>query len=325
MRARLWLLVACLAVTWPGIPAVATFPASGSGVPQSALWEAPSSSRAPDLFNGPWGSQNAPDPRATYTFVRRKLHGVNPGMVVRDPAGRTWHVKQAPRGNRGAEGPVEVVLSRVLSAVGYHQPPVYFLPEFMLANASGAHVERGGRFRLDVPSLHPRGAWSWQSNPFAGTRPLEGLLAILLLFNSWDLKDSNNTLYEVRGGNQKDTWYVVRDLGGALGGSGGFTPPRNDIEKFERARYISHLSGGFVQFSYHGKQPALVHHRICAEDVQWAMTLLGALDDRQWHDAFRAGGYSVELSDRFIQKIQANIRQGQQIAGPRTASTREGR
>src|SRR5262245_56882648 len=98
------------------------------------LWQQPSDLQRRDLFYGPWGARNAPDPGATYTFVRPKAGGVNPGVVVRDPQGRTWHVKQSPLDDdkesdidvQGPEGPVEVALSRILSAIGYHQPPVYF-------------------------------------------------------------------------------------------------------------------------------------------------------------------------------------------------------
>jgi hypothetical protein len=62
-----------------------------------------------------------------YTFVRERVHGANPGVVVRDTKGREWHVKQEPRNrNIGFEGPPEVTLSRILSAAGYHQPPIYF-------------------------------------------------------------------------------------------------------------------------------------------------------------------------------------------------------
>ena len=314
MRARTFLLFAFLAVLQRPLPIRAVqSPVPGNTV-ATGLWEAPTALRQRDLFNGPWGAESAPDPHATYVLVRHKRHGVNPGLVVRDPLGRTWHVKQEARTNKGAEGPVEVVLSRVLSAVGYHQPPVYFLPSFAMADNSGrTHVEPGGRFRLDVASMRARGSWSWQSNPFAGTRPYEGLLVILLVFNSWDLKDSNNTVYDVHRGGHPDTWYVVRDLGGALGESGHLSPKRNNIEKFEHAGYITGVKDGFVQFSYNGKQPDLFHRRITVEDVQWASALLGGLDDRQWHEAFRAGGYTRDVSDRFIRKIQANILQGQHM------------
>src|SRR5262245_49258964 len=131
--------------------------AEPAGTP--SLWTPPADIRQRDLFNGPWGAGYAPNPAAAYTFIRPKKGGVNPGVVVRDDRGRIWHVKQPPNNSQGAEGPVEVVLSRVLSAVGYHQPPVYFLPSFTLVDASGAHVVPGGRFRLDDGSLRAQGTW----------------------------------------------------------------------------------------------------------------------------------------------------------------------
>jgi hypothetical protein len=133
-----------------------------SEAPIASLWERPADLETRDLFNGPWPRNRAPDPQATYTFVEKKHHGVNPGMTVRDPQGRKWSVKQAPTDGQASEAPIEVVLSRMLSAVGYRQPPVYFLPSFTLADDQGTHVERGGRFRLHDKSLKDVGEWSWQ-------------------------------------------------------------------------------------------------------------------------------------------------------------------
>ncbi len=82
--------------------------------------------------------------QGTYTLVERKHTGVNPGMTVRDARGREWSVKQAPPERQAEEGPIEVVLSRVLSAIGYHQPPVYFLPAFTLNDDWGTRVNPAG-------------------------------------------------------------------------------------------------------------------------------------------------------------------------------------
>ena len=294
-------------------------PMRGMGAPASravqlsALWEAPTDLHARNLFDGPWGAANAPDPRATYVFVRTKTHGVNPGVIVRDPRGRVWHVKQSRDAERGAEGPVEVVMSRVLSAVGYHQPPVYFLPSFTMQDERGTHLEAGGRFRLDVASLEDQGSWSLEKNPFVGTRPHQGLLVILLMFNSWDLKSSNNTRYAVHGANQINEWYVVRDLGGALGDSGRIAPKRNNLEEFERQRWIRKVSNGSVEFRYGGWHPELLR-RISLEDLRWACDLVGGLTDQQWQDAFRAGGYPPDVARRFIHKRRANIDEGRRAA-----------
>ena len=109
------------------------------------LWERPDDLEASDLFFGPWGPGNAPHPDVPYRFVKPKTSGTNPGMTVTDPTGREWSVKQASHDpDRGDEGPVEVALSRVLSAVGYHQPPVYYLRTFTLEDPFGRRTEPGG-------------------------------------------------------------------------------------------------------------------------------------------------------------------------------------
>ena len=78
-------------------------------------------------------------------------------MTVVDPQGREWSVKQPYPGGLDDEAPVEVALSRLLSAIGYHQPPVYYLPTFTLKDDWGTHVEPGGRFRLKDKTLEERG------------------------------------------------------------------------------------------------------------------------------------------------------------------------
>lgn len=283
--------------------------------PLKSLWVMPQDLAQRDLFNGPWGVDKAPDADDVYTLVEVKHHGVNPGMTVRDSSGRRWSVKQAPADGQQSEAPIEVVLSRVLSAAGYHQPPVYFLSSFTLRDDWGTHTERGGRFRLHEKSLKEAGEWSWQQNPFVGMRPYQGLLVVLMMFNSSDLKNSNNTLYEHRRGDFVEQWYVVRDLGTALGESGRVSPVRGDPARFERFKFILDVRDGFVQFDYHGFHQELFRDRITPDDVGFACEMLAPLSDAQWRDAFRAGGYPPDVADRYIRKLQANIALGRQIAG----------
>ena len=296
----------CAAEVRPTVSPTAPSPAS--------LWGEPVDLADRDLFYGPWGPERAPDPHAHYTLVERKHSGVNPGLTVRDATGRQWSVKQAPPDAMASEGPVEVVLSRVLSAVGYYQPPVYYLPAFILVDDWGTHTEPGGRFRLKDKTLKDRGSWSWQQNPFVGTRPYQGLLVILLLFNSTDLKNSNNTLYEHRSGDLVEQWYVVRDLGAALGDTGRLAPRRGDPGAFARHQFITGLRNGYVAFDYHGWHQELIRDRITAANVGWASELLGQLSDRQWKDAFRAGGYEAEVAGRFIHTLRGRIAEGQRVA-----------
>jgi hypothetical protein len=278
--------------------------------PLAALWQSPNDLASRDLLAGSWGGERAPHPDETYTFVQRKQQGTNPGVTVRDSLGREWHVKQPPHNDQGAEGPIEVTLSRVLSAIGYHQPPVYYLPAFSMKDTNGIHTEPGGRFRLTEKSLEHVGAWSWQQNPFVGMRPYQGLLAILIMFNSSDIKNENNALYDVkRHGDPVEQWYVVRDLGTALGETGRLAPQRGDPDTFAREPFITGVKDGFVQFNYHGWHQELLKH-ITPADVAWASDLLGRLSDRQWSDAFRAGGYTPEIADRFIGRLRQKIAEG---------------
>ena len=283
-------------------------------VPDRAeLWVDPIDLASRDFFNGPWGAGRAPDATAIYTFVEPKKSGTNPGMTVRDPAGREWKVKQPPLTGRGAEGPIEVVLSRVLSGIGYHQPPVYYLPSFLLTRGNGA-AERvaGGRFRLSLKNLKERDEWSWMENPFAGTRELNGLLVILLMFNSSDLKRSNNSLYEYTppGAEQSQRWFVVRDLGTALGSTARVTPLRGNLNAFESLGFIKYVENGSVVFDYHGLHQELFDRRITPDDVVWAARLLARVSTTQWADAFRAGGYTPDVSSRFITRLKEKVEDG---------------
>lgn len=276
--------------------------------PFAELWQDPVDLSKRNLYYGPWGQGNAPEAQATYSFIRRKANGTNPGMVVMDHAGREWHVKQ------GREGGPEVVVSRVLSAVGYHQPPVYFLPSFTVAKANGTKVVDGGRFRLKTASMHQTGEWSWYENPFAGSQPFQGLLVILVMLNSSDLKNVNNALYELNrpiGGATR--WFIVRDLGTSLGAVGRTDPKPNDIDRFERHPFIIGVEDGFVRFDYSGVHSDLVKRSIRPADVKWASRLLARITDAQWGDAFRAGGYPPGDATRYVRRIREKIAAGMEL------------
>jgi hypothetical protein len=232
---------------------------------------------------------------------------------VVDSEGREWSVKQPYPGGMDDEGPVEVVLSRVLSAVGYHQPPVYYLPAFTLKDDWGTHTEPGGRFRLKHDALKDAGIWRWDDNPFVGSRPYEGLLVIMMMFNNTDLKNSNNTLYERKVGDRVEQWYVVRDIGAALGDTDRFAPRKGHIDTFERHPFILGVNNGYVDFAYKSWYQKLVRDRITPADVAWASNLLAQLSDRQWRDAFRAGGYEPAVAARYIRTLRDKVDQGRGV------------
>jgi len=304
------LAVACTACAAPLMRSTLSAPPTPG---QSAeLWEEPHDLADRNLFDGPWGQDFAPDPAATYTFVSKKTVGVSPGFAVTDERGTEWSVKQ------GREAKVEVVMSRVLSAVGYHQPPVYYLPRWTISGgpSSSEGVQSEARFRPKHTVLTDEGPWSWHANPFIGTRPYNGLRVLMMVLNQSDLKNSNNTLYGFKesgdAGRAARRWYVVRDIGAGLGETGRLGPRRNDLLLFERIAFINSVKNGAVDFNYHGRHQELADH-ITPEDVRWMCDLLARLRMDQWHDAFRAGGYDEPTAERFIARIKEKVAEGQAL------------
>jgi len=282
-------------------------------VPGATLWERPTDLAARDTYFGPWGREYAPNPVDTYTFVERKHTGVNLGMTVVDSKGREWSVKQPYPGGMDDESTVEVAVSRLLSAVGYHQPPVYHLPSFTLKDDWGTHVEPGGRFRLKVEQLTDAGIWRWDENPFIGSKPYQGLLVMLMMFNNTDLKNSNNSLYERRVGGKVEKLYVVRDVGAALGDFNPVAPRKANPDAFERTPFILGVNGQHVDVNTERWYTKLVRDRITVDDMHWASALLAQLSDQQWRDAFRAAGFEPNAANRFIRKLHEKIAQGQNV------------
>jgi len=281
----------------------------------AALWVDPVDLESRDLFYGPGGRQLAPDHETRFDLVKIDRSGYSAGYDVRDPQGRTWSVKIGP------EAQTEVAVSRILWAMGYHQPPTYLLVDWR-ANDAAVETAGGARFRPDLETSTATADWSWYENPFVGTKPFQGLVAANILLNNWDWKTSNNKVYEVLDGSPGPRQrYVVRDLGASLGKTSfpkmlRWTPmrgfgqgSRNDLEGFEAQAFIRSVEGERVKFDYRGIHPKVVDS-VSVADVVWACTLLDRISDEQFVNAFRAAGYTPEYQRRYAAKIRAKIREG---------------
>jgi hypothetical protein len=230
-----------------------------------------------------------------------------------------WSVKLGP------EAQSEVVSSRILWAIGFHQPPTYYLEEWALTGAESG-PQAPGRFRPSLTTHTVSADWSWYENPFVGTRAFGGLIVANLMLNNWDWKTSNNKVYDLSDPvNGVSRWFVVRDVGASLGkttyptilkwfrlrGFGQGT--RNDLPGFESQGFITGFdSDGRPEFDYRGIYRDVID-TVTAADVRWTCQLLNRLSDAQWHDAFRAGGYSADQSARFIAKLKSKIAQGLEL------------
>ena len=268
------------------------------------LWHAPETNR--DLFWGPGGERLAPDPNATYKVLEVKRGGFSMGMTVEDGK-RKFSAKMPP------EATTEVVASRLLWGVGYHQPPIYYLGKWNADGAPDPNPQLPARFREAKPDLHgleANGTWSYYENPFVGTRELNGLLVLQVMLGNSDLKDEQNALYMLKEPFEgASRWYVPRDLGQSFGRTGVLDAPRGDVKVFEDTPFIKGMAGQHVRFEYRGRHARLVD-RMKPEDVRWICEKLQRLTPRQWDDAFRAGGYAPEIANRYITRLKQKIAEG---------------
>ena len=272
---------------------------------KAELWHAPTADR--DLFWGVGGQRLAPDPNDTYKVLEVKRTGFSMGMDVEGPGNRKWSAKLPP------EAPTEVVASRILWGLGYHQPPIYYVGRWNAEGAPDPNPQLPARFRESKPDLHALdsdGIWSYYRNPFVGTKELNGLLVLQVMLGNSDLKDEQNVLYTLTEPFEgASRWYVARDLGQSFGRTGVLDAPRGDLKVFEETPFIKGMAGPYVRFDYRGRHGRLVDH-MTAADVHWICEKLQRLTDRQWNDAFRAGGYAPEVANRFIRRFKQKIEEG---------------
>ena len=296
------------------------------------LWREPTDIAARDLFHGIGGEDH--QPRGPFTFIEEDLQGSNPKFDIRDQDGVKWKVKL------GAEARPEVAASRLVWAAGYFTNEDYFLEDLHVQDMP-RRLHRGQNLVASDGSLHnvrlkrsvkgqeKLGIWQWGSNPFAGTRKLNGLRVLMALINNWDLKDSNNAVYREKhndGSTPPEQIYSVSDLGASFGTTGfvlSCEKSRGNLSAYDHSGFIAKRSTSYVDFKVPSR-PALIEifnppvfiHRvelrwigrhIPRADAKWMGELLGRLSPDQIRDAFRAAGYSVQKAQEFAAIVQGRI------------------
>ena len=309
-----------LTVSCAGRSGVTTTAGDVARTDVNQLWVAPSDLESRDLFYGVGGPDLAPDPTDSYELIEVDKSGYSPGYAVRDREGTRWSVKL------GIEAQPEVVATRVLWAIGYHQPANYLLTNWQFVDKE-TQAQPLARFRREQSDQKVVSDWSWYENPFVSTQAFKGLVVANLVLNNWDWKTSNNKVYDVSSpeGSARRV-YVVRDLGASLGKTTfprflRWTPmrglgqgSRNDLEGFEEQGFIKGVEGQHVEFHYRGIHQNLVN-LLTVDDVAWTCRLLARLSDQQWNDAFRAAGFEPAQRARYIAKLKAKIGEGLALRG----------
>jgi hypothetical protein len=321
MHLRAWLIAVVIALPVPLTGCALHMRSTVEGGPTAAqlaeLWTEPADLAQRDLLHGPGGVQGQPDPHDKFEFVSADTSGASHGFHVRDSEGREWSAKL------GVEAQSEIAASRIIWAAGFHQPATYYVPGWTLVRNGVSSTQPAARFRLKPAHSKSTGTWSWSANPFVGTDEFGGLVVLMMIINNWDLKTSNNALYDFDGGDRSGRWFVVKDLGAAFGKTGlagglPFGPLRgtkNAVADFEREPFITHVDGDRVTVHFRGAvYVPVLPGTIRVAHVRWICERLNRLSDQQWHDAFRAAGYSDEVGDRYVRRLKQKVADGLKVA-----------
>ena len=284
------------AQTQPKFHAAKPKPKLGSA--PAVLWREPTDIKTRDLYWGPGGEKDAP--KGNLTFIQEKFNGVNPKFDVRDSDGIRWGVKF------GKEAKPEVAATRLVWAVGYFtnedyyvaQLPAKGLQRLSRGNEYISHgAIQGARLKRHSKGEEEIADWSWDKNPFVGTRELSGLEIMMEIICNTDLKSANQHVYDFHGIEER---YVAADIGSAFG-KAGLTLGRTKgvLKDYQALPLIKSVGPDYVDF-WHFKH-------IPKADAKWIGGWLAQLSDAQISDAFRAGGFSDEEVQGFTQKVREKI------------------
>ena len=262
------------------------------------LWQDPGDISTRNLFLGPGGPDMQPD-LSRVIFIGDQTGGHSKKYRVEDGAGRTWVAKL------GKEAQSETAATRLLWAIGYETEITYLAREVVI---EGKSAFNNVRFEARPEGVKRLGNWMWDANPFSNSLEFQGLKVMMLIFDNWDIKDSNNRILQDRDARGNDELhYVISDLGGTFGKTGDASSrSRNEPEDYAREKFIKGVKRGLVEFNYHGKRGDLFKD-ITVEQARWVGELLSQLSDLQISDAFRAANYDAAeislLSEAFKSRI----------------------
>jgi hypothetical protein len=290
--------------------------------PVNVMWQDPVDLETRDLFFGPGGKEGAPDPAAKFRFLKRDTSGHSLKIEVEDSGGgRRWTVKW------GGEARPETTATRIVWAAGYHVDQDYFVGSARIEGWSGAEA-RDVRFERDDDGFKKVDRWDWESNPFVGSRELDGLKTLMALLNNFDLKTENNKIVRPSKKSPGDPLkhiYYVNDLGATLGSTGkwyttlpliGETPAgtKGSPKEFAEHRFIDRVHKGVVSFHNKRARASRALTGVNVENARWIGEILARLSDKQLSDAFRAGHFTDEEVRIYVNALRDRIRELQSLA-----------
>jgi hypothetical protein len=289
------------------------------------IWRDPGDVAKLDFAAGPGGREKAPKP--PFAFIDEVSSGPNPAVVVTDAAGVKWSVEFGPEIN------AEIFATRIAWAAGYFVEPLYFVASGTIDDLgeikrAKAHIKRDGRFtnarferrrEKGVLSLDDADSWSWVQNPFAGSRELNGLKAIMMLVSNWDNKDardgtrgSNTAILRTPQSGGAEDRYLVDDWRSSMGKWGGYLKRgRWDCKGFTQQTpgFVKGVMGDIFVWGYSGHYTRDFSDDIRISDMRWLMQYLGRITDEQLREGLQASGANAAEVDCFARAIRERINQ----------------
>jgi hypothetical protein len=294
-----------------------------SGKP--VIWRDPGDVAKLDFVAGPGGREKAPKP--PFAFIEEVSSGPNPEVIVTDAAGEKWSVEFGPEIN------AEIFATRLAWACGYFVEPLYFvaggpIDDLGELKRAKSHIKRDGSFtnarferrrEKGIRSLEDADSWSWVQNPFAGSRELNGLKAIMMLVSNWDNKDArdvtrgSNTaiLQNPQSGGAEDR-YLVNNWRSSMGKWGGYLRRGKwDCKGFARQTpdFVKGVMGDIFVWGYAGHYTRDFSDDIRISDMRWLMQYLGRVTDEQLREGLQASGANPDEVDCFARAIRQRINQ----------------
>ena len=295
----------CLNISLILMLSLSTYGLAGKDKKKSAvtgtpvLWQEQADVASLNLLLGPGGEAMKPD-LSKITFIRQETGGYSTKYRVKDAQGRTWVAKI------GKEAQPETAATRLVWAAGYPTEINYLVPSVTI---EGKGTFENVKFEARPDNVERLEIWSWDNNPFAGKPEFQGLKALMVLLENWDIKDDNNKIIAVRNEATGETElrYIISDLGATFGKTGNFVSrSRNKPEDYVAAKFIKGVKNNVVDFDYGGKRQNIFND-ITVEHARWIGERLAKLSDDQIRDAFRAANYSADEVEMLTKALRARI------------------
>jgi len=278
---------------------------------KAIIWE-PVNTRSLDLYKGPGGAEMQPD-LSSIKFIKEEKRGHNKKFRISDGSGRVWVAKL------GSEAQPETAAVRLLYGLGYKTEINYLVPTLTIP---GKGTFKNVRLEARPADVKRAGEWKWRSNPFVGTKELQGLKMMMAFMTNWDLLDLQNEVLHKDGENQ----YVISDLGATFGKLGNNNLPiffrlgrkTGSPKHYVKTRFIKKVERGEVKLAFKGKNRGLMKGITVAE-ARWLSQLLKKLSDQQIRDVFRAANYAPADVDLFTQAVKNKITELDRAVGSNLA------